>query len=160
MDLKEKLAVLRTERGLTQGELASKINVSRQTVYKWEGGAAAPSAENLVALSRLYGIPADELLSDELSLEEKTAAAVAVEERPEAAIPCRKYSLLNIAGAAVLAACLLLMTVAAVITICSAIFKEPERLKGPIVINQDDLQWEDIDLDALTDDSEGRRTIP
>ena len=56
MDLKESLSFYRKEQGLSQVELAEARDVSRQTISKWETGAALPSAENLLALSRLYDL--------------------------------------------------------------------------------------------------------
>ncbi len=65
MDLKETLAFFRKKQGLSQMELAEALEVSRQTVSKWETGAALPSAENLLALSKLYGVSVDALLNGE-----------------------------------------------------------------------------------------------
>lgn len=62
MELMETLQFYRKRQGLSQVELAEALDVSRQTISKWETGAALPSAENLLALSRLYGVPVDVLL--------------------------------------------------------------------------------------------------
>lgn len=64
MKLEEKLTGLRREKGLTQLELAEAVHVTRQAVSRWEVGASVPTTENLAALSRLYGVSVDELLSD------------------------------------------------------------------------------------------------
>lgn len=69
MDLKETLVFFRKKQGLSQIELAEALEVSRQTVSKWETGAALPSAENLLALSRLYGVPVDDLLNSAEGIE-------------------------------------------------------------------------------------------
>ena len=58
----EKLQALRKARGWSQEELARQINVSRQALSKWESGAAVPDTENVVALSRLFGVTTDYLL--------------------------------------------------------------------------------------------------
>lgn len=63
MELMETLQFYRKRQGLSQTELAEALDVSRQTVSKWETGAALPSAENLLALSKLYGVTADALLN-------------------------------------------------------------------------------------------------
>lgn len=63
MDLKDTLHDYRKRQGLSQIELAEALVVSRQTVSKWETGTVLPSAENLLALSKLYGIPVDALLN-------------------------------------------------------------------------------------------------
>lgn len=62
MELKNKLFQLRKNKGLTQLELAEALNVSRQTVSRWEVGTAVPTLDNLVILSRLYGVPLDDLI--------------------------------------------------------------------------------------------------
>ena len=61
MGMNEKLAELRKTKGLTQKELAETLHVSRQAISRWEVGTAAPSLDNLVRLSEIYGIPLDEL---------------------------------------------------------------------------------------------------
>lgn len=64
MKLKERLAALRQEKGLSQVELAERLNVTRQAISKWETGTAVPSIDNLIGLSRLYGISLDDLLGN------------------------------------------------------------------------------------------------
>lgn len=65
MDLKDTLQFYRKRQGLSQIDLADALEVSRQTVSKWETGAVLPSAENLLALSKLYGVTVDALLNGE-----------------------------------------------------------------------------------------------
>lgn len=62
MKLEENLVRLRKEHGLSQNDLAEKLNVSRQAVSRWEQGVAMPSTDNLIYLSKLYGITLDELI--------------------------------------------------------------------------------------------------
>lgn len=64
MNLPEKLASLRKQKGLTQQNLAETLNVSRQAVSRWEVGAAVPTTDNLRVLSELYGVSVDYLLCD------------------------------------------------------------------------------------------------
>ena len=87
MDLKAKLVQLRKEQGLTQLELAEKLNVSRQAVSRWELGTAAPSIENLMALRALFGVSLDDLLCAEATEPDRDAPvrAPAQEERPRRA---------------------------------------------------------------------------
>lgn len=49
---------------MTQEFVAEAIGVSRQAVSKWESGAADPSTTNLMALAKLYGLTAEELLQE------------------------------------------------------------------------------------------------
>ena len=62
MTFGEKLQALRKARGWSQEELATQINVSRQALSKWESGASVPDTENVIALSRLFGVTTDYLL--------------------------------------------------------------------------------------------------
>lgn len=69
----EKLKKLRKEEGLTQEQLAEKLNVSRQAITKWEVGDGVPDIENLKQISNLFNITIDELIKEEkeISIEHK-----------------------------------------------------------------------------------------
>jgi len=76
----ERILMLRKERGLSQEDLAARLPVSRQAISKWELGESIPDTENIVQLSRLFGVSTDFLLVDG---EEAEAPPVAKEgERP------------------------------------------------------------------------------
>ena len=60
--LGETLKAHRTRCQMTQEFEAEALGVSRQTVSKWENGSADPSTTNLLALAKLYGVAAEELL--------------------------------------------------------------------------------------------------
>lgn len=66
MEFNNKLYNLRKQRGLSQEELANRLNVSRQTISKWEVGESTPDMEKLVALSDLFEISLDELVMDKI----------------------------------------------------------------------------------------------
>lgn len=82
MILAEKIMTLRKKNGWSQEELAEQMNISRQSVSKWESGASIPDLERIVAMSKLFGVSTDYLLKDE---EEKETpnAVVDVYEVPE-----------------------------------------------------------------------------
>ena len=63
MTLCEKLTQARKAAGLTQADVAAKLNVSRQAVSRWESGQSKPSTERLLALGVLYGVSIDQLLN-------------------------------------------------------------------------------------------------
>lgn len=65
MSLVTNLVTLRKKHGLTQLELAEKLNVSRQAISRWEVGAAVPSIDNLKTLSDIYGVSVDDILKGE-----------------------------------------------------------------------------------------------
>lgn len=72
LDLSEKIVKLRKNSGLTQEQLAEQLNVSRQSVSKWESGQAAPDIDKIVALGEIFHVTTDYLLKpselDELTL--------------------------------------------------------------------------------------------
>lgn len=74
MTFSEKLVGLRRKAGLSQEELASRLEVSRQAVSKWESGQTLPDLERAAALSRLFGVSLDYLLKEELEAPEAPQA--------------------------------------------------------------------------------------
>ena len=60
----KKLIQLRKKEGLSQEELGYKLNVTRQTISKWELGQTTPEMDKLVEISKIFNITTDELLSD------------------------------------------------------------------------------------------------
>ena len=62
--LSEKIINLRKSRGWSQEELAEKLDVSRQSVSKWESGVSNPELDKIVAMSTLFGVSTDYLLKD------------------------------------------------------------------------------------------------
>lgn len=65
MSLGENINQYRRGKGMSQGDLAAALEVSRQSVSKWENNAAVPELDKLVKMSRLFGISLDELVSGE-----------------------------------------------------------------------------------------------
>ena len=68
----EKIAVLRKEQGMSQEALGEKLGLSRQAVSKWEADQAVPTMDNLMELSKLFGVPVDTLLRPDAELVPKT----------------------------------------------------------------------------------------
>lgn len=62
MNFSENLQILRKGRNISQEKLAEELNVSRQTVGKWENGVSCPEAECLVEISEFFGVSIDTLL--------------------------------------------------------------------------------------------------
>lgn len=65
MKLSDKIIKLRKQSGMSQEELAEKLNVSRQAISRWEVGSAQPDASNVLQLSKLFGVTTDYLLNDD-----------------------------------------------------------------------------------------------
>lgn len=102
MDFPEKLLTLRKADDLTQEQLAEKLEVSRQSVSKWESGQATPELEKVVALSAIFNVTTDYLLKsseiDDLSvktemLEKQQQMMLDREQRQQKIIRCVMYSI-------------------------------------------------------------------
>ena len=78
MKLAGKLFELRKEKGWSQEKLAEQINVSRQSISKWESGQVLPEIEKIIELSKIFLVTTDYLLLDENS--EKSSTAVILEK--------------------------------------------------------------------------------
>lgn len=71
--LNENIQALRKSEGLSQEELALKLNVVRQTASKWERGLSVPDAEMLVAIGEVLGNPVSTLLGETVPTSEPGA---------------------------------------------------------------------------------------
>lgn len=65
MRMNEKILQCRKRMGLSQEELAQRLNTSRQAISKWELGTSQPEIQNVVALAKLFGVTTDWLLMDD-----------------------------------------------------------------------------------------------
>ena len=76
MTLGKQISRLRAAKGLSQEDLANDLQVSRQSISKWEADIALPETEKLLLLSEIFGVSLDTLLRDERTLD-------AVRENPQ-----------------------------------------------------------------------------
>ena len=74
MILADKIIEERKKNGWSQEELAEKLNVTRQSVSKWEGAQSVPDLQRILEMSRLFGVSTDYLLKDELEPAARTEA--------------------------------------------------------------------------------------
>ena len=72
MILAEKIITLRKRMNWSQEELAEKLDISRQSVSKWEVGATIPDLDKILKMSELFGVSTDYLLKDEMDVTELT----------------------------------------------------------------------------------------
>ena len=77
MILADKIVELRKKNGWSQEELAEKLEVSRQSISKWEGAQSVPDMARILRMSELFGVSTDYLLKDDME------RAELVESRPE-----------------------------------------------------------------------------
>ena len=70
MILADKIIALRKEKGWSQEELAHQLNVSRQSVSKWESMSSIPDLDKIIKLSEIFGVSTDYLLKDDATIAE------------------------------------------------------------------------------------------
>lgn len=70
----DNLKALRKKKGITQEELAARLNVVRQTVSKWETGLSVPDSELLIKLAEILEVPVSRLLGSKIEAEEQPDA--------------------------------------------------------------------------------------
>ena len=99
MLLSEKILALRTEQGLSQGDLAEKLEVSRQSVSKWETGQATPDLDKIIKLADLFGVTVDRLIASGEPVQPPVRKS---RIRPETTRLITAISLLGMAALAVL----------------------------------------------------------
>lgn len=83
MNLGEKLFELRKEKNLSQEEVADKLNVTRQTVSKWETNQSTPDFDKIIPICELFGISTEELLTGNKKEEKQEEQNPVVEEKKE-----------------------------------------------------------------------------
>ena len=71
----DNLKALRKKKGITQEELAARLNVVRQTVSKWEKGLSVPDSELLIKLAEILEVPVSRLLGSKIEAEEQIGRA-------------------------------------------------------------------------------------
>ena len=79
MTFSEKLLLLRRQKGLSQEQLAEMLDVSRQSVSKWEAQQTLPEPSKIILLSEIFGVSIDQLLKDDLPVEEDTEVVKDIE---------------------------------------------------------------------------------
>lgn len=129
MTIGHRIRDTRIKQGISQETLAELADVSRQTISKWENGAAYPSGENLAALSGIFGLPVDALVKDDWAPPELQVVEVPV-PRP------RNYRLGALLAAVVLAAGILV----------GALFFREQRED---LVHNSELESEVVDPSAL-----------
>lgn len=93
MTLSEKILHLRKQNGLSQEAFAEKLGVSRQSVSKWESGAAVPDVDKVIAMSEIFGVSTDELLKNEPVTEQEQPASD-IEDTQEFNLPEETFAVI------------------------------------------------------------------
>ena len=115
MNLGQSIYKLRTEKNMSQGDLADVLEVSRQSVSKWENNSAVPELEKLMKMAQLFEVSLDELVSGEVH-EPKAEPA---QMHTPAQEPARRFTTAQMTGIILLAfggLCFLVFTVVGIFT--------------------------------------------
>lgn len=101
--LNENIKKLRKQKGLTQEQLAEKLNITRQSVAKWEKGESIPDIYSIMGLSEIFNITIDEIVRYLLDKQIKNNdegkyvfGTVKVSEKGQILIPKRAREIFNI----------------------------------------------------------------
>ncbi len=79
-NLGERLYALRTSREMSQGDLAEKLDVSRQTISKWENNMSIPELDKIIALSEVFGVSVDYIVKGEGEIPESVPTQISEPE--------------------------------------------------------------------------------
>ena len=113
MNFGEKIYELRTEKNLSQGDLADKLDVSRQSVSKWENNTAVPDLDKLIKLCDVF-----EISLDELTGREKIERDIVQVEAQKSTITPNKVAGFVFLGITLLSALILLVTAPMALYLC------------------------------------------
>ena len=72
MNFTDKLRLLRLRKGLSQSQLANELHVAQSSVHYWENGEKKPSVDVLTRISKIFDVPIDTLINDDISLKPNT----------------------------------------------------------------------------------------
>jgi DNA-binding XRE family transcriptional regulator len=134
MNLGERIYKFRTAKNMSQGDLADALEVSRQSVSKWENNTAVPELDKIVKMARLFGVSLDELIAGA-----EPAATSVPPVRPEPEIHTvyvekqvpMPFSGVKLLGGALLVVSLVLLILLTVVEECELI--ESLLLLSPVI---------------------------
>ncbi len=123
MTLGQKIFELRNKQKMSQGDLAEKLNVSRQSISKWETDASVPELDKLIMLSDLFNITMDELVRDELPENDTDKEMKGTEKSsPETVVISKQMSTQKIIGCVLLGAGILSIPLILIFQYLGAVF--------------------------------------
>ncbi len=128
--LSENIKNLRKEKGMSQEELAAKLNVVRQTVSKWEQNLSVPDSEMLISIAEVFDVPVSQLLGETVETIDTKTELEKISQKLENLNEMiaqknsknRRVLLIIVAVCLIIiAACILLFSVMAAVSLCIAI---------------------------------------
>lgn len=120
--LNENIKAIRKSKGLSQEELAVKLNVVRQTVSKWENGLSVPDSDMLISISKVFETPVSTLLGETVA-EPKADDLKAISEKLEVInlqLAQRKLTRIKIIHWLLISLCVVILTISAVLFVLNS----------------------------------------
>lgn len=120
--LNENIKKIRKSKGLSQEELAIKLNVVRQTISKWEQGLSVPDSNMLISISEVLETPVSTLLGETVN-EEKTDDLKAISEKLEVVnlqLAQRKNTKVKVIHWLLISLCVVIVAISAVLIILNS----------------------------------------
>lgn len=111
MNLGENIYRLRTEKNMSQGDLANALEVSRQSVSKWENNSAVPELEKLIKMAELFEVSMDELVTGKTGKEPTASPHSIPTQTPSAKQGLSAQQILGIVLLSFGGLCLIIFTV-------------------------------------------------
>ena len=120
--LNENIKALRKSKGLSQQELAVKLNVVRQTISKWEQGLSVPSSDMLIFISEVFETPVSTLLGETV-VEKEVDKLKAISEKLEVInlqLAQRKTTRRKILHWSLISLCVVIVIISAVLIVINS----------------------------------------
>ncbi len=111
--LSENIKNLRKEKGMSQEELAAKLNVVRQTVSKWEQNLSVPDSEMLIKIAEVFEVPVSQLLGETVDVKDTKSELAEISQKLENlnSFIAEKYARRRRICLTVVAVCLIILAV-------------------------------------------------
>ena len=148
MKFEEKMMLLRKKSMLSQEQLAEKLDVTRQTVSKWELGQSKPDMDKLTAMSKLFNVSIDVLTNDDEIIDSDTSVKNEEKSNHEGSVVKRKYVLY------ILIAILIAASTTLAVRIGNSIKAENEKRAQEEQAIKDDIKRRQEEIDKKIQDTQ------
>lgn len=153
MKFEEKMMLLRKKSMLSQEQLAEKLDVTRQTVSKWELGQSKPDMDKLTAMSKLFNVSIDVLTNDDEIIDSDTSVKNEEKSKLGGSVVKRKYVLY------ILIAILIAASTTLAVRIGNSIKAENEKRAQEEQAIKDDIKRRQEEIDKKIQDTQKKMKI-
>lgn len=151
MKFEEKMMLLRKKIMLSQEQLAEKLDVTRQTISKWELGQSKPDMDKLTAMSKLFNVSIDVLTNDDEIIDSDTSVKNEEKSNHGGSVVKRKYVLY------ILIAILIAASTTLAVRIGNSIKAENEKRAQEEQAIKDDIKRRQEEIDKKIQDTQKKK---